>query len=298
MQPGNAPDTLVFADSESKAVGMSGSFMDTIRENAPRIVGGLKLAGDLTTAFSLDPFMIGYSAFAITSRVLLMVYGTKENQRKVAQETGAREAEPSTLGKALHPRKYPVESSAGLAMIAELFETGYGVESLVNAAREFAKPVADAKQKGFDLSGLSPLSVGLVSLWVYGNILFGKEGGAQEEKQGDAQSLHFTQSESKPVGFLGRIKEMTKNNPVLVSSLVSLTMSVVMMVGGIMSKGSVTPLYAVAGAFFIAANLMQAAFVRKNDFNVEGAQKEGAPRQQVENISLQSRGDDFGMQPA
>src|SRR5262245_19098379 len=98
-------DPLVFANSESKSVGRFGSMQRVISDNAPRIVGALKLAGDIAIGLSLSPWLIAYTAFACTGRVLLMIYGTKENQKKVAEKhkNNPDAKQLNTIGKILHP---------------------------------------------------------------------------------------------------------------------------------------------------------------------------------------------------
>src|SRR5262245_61159123 len=122
----DGPESLRFAKSESKSVGYGGRAMQMLRDNAPPVVAGLKLAGDVTVGFSLNPFLLAYTAFAGAGRVVSLIYGSKANQQRAAseisEETKKEMADTSWWGsikKALHPKQYPVESSAGLSVIAE-----------------------------------------------------------------------------------------------------------------------------------------------------------------------------------
>lgn len=246
---------LRFANSESKSVGLQGNALKIIQDNAPRIVAGLKLGGDLSVGLSLNPLLMGYTAFAGLGRVLQLVYGTKDNQKKVAAEHAANKDElpTTTIGKVLRPREYPVEAGAGLSTIAESFGVAYGVTQFMDGG-----------------TGFTPLILGAIAMWSYANILFGVEKKNDEKSDTEkSESLVFAQSESKPLGLWGKVKNMFKDNPVLVSSLTQLGISVGMLVGGLLEGLSA---YSIPAGFFIAANVIQALFVRKQEFNVEGAQ--------------------------
>src|SRR5262249_44768437 len=80
------PDNLEFTKSESKTVGVHGSLIDRLRENSARVVGVLKLAADITLGFSAEPLLVGYSVFAITGRLMMIAFGTKANQKKMAEK--------------------------------------------------------------------------------------------------------------------------------------------------------------------------------------------------------------------
>lgn len=293
----NTPENLSFAKSESKAVGMHGSLMDKMRDNAPRIVGLMKIGMDVAVAMTGSPWLIAYAAFAITGRMISIIYGSKHHQEKLVEEKAAGRHQ-KLLGHSLRendrkifsPRKYPVEASAGLSVIAESFGVGYGIARFMAGA-----------------TGFTPLLTGLIAVWSYGNIVFHKEKkqenaiSAQQENPAD-NSLVFSQSKSKATGIVGRTRQSMKNNPVLVSSMVNVSICAAMFLGGLIEG---LPLaYLVASIVGGLANLTQGLLVRKNDYNIEGAAvvkegetKEPSPATFQERI-VKSRDNDLGLQPA
>ena len=146
------PTHMNFASSESKAVGMGGTWVDKVKDNAPRIVGGMKLAGDIGMGLIGHPLMILYSAFAITSRLIMIGFGTKTNQQdaakayqsKLSNETGTLAA----VKKALHPKAYPIEASSASSSIAEVFGISYGVyrSSVVSSLSQVQDAAKELKQ--------------------------------------------------------------------------------------------------------------------------------------------------------
>lgn len=247
----------IFAQSESQTVGFAGRAMQMLRDNAPRVVGGMKLAGDLTVGLTLDPFFLGYTAFATMGRLMLLAFGTKANQQKQAAQAHEIVTDDSWVGnckKIIQPRHYPVEASAGVSTIAEMFGVAAGINKFVGGQ-----------------SGYTPLLLGLVATWSYANILFGKEKKKDAAPAPESESLTFASSQSREVGWMGKLKSLFKDNPVAVSSAVQLGISLSMFIGGIMEYESLGLAYVVAGAIFTLACLTQTLLVRKNEFNVEGA---------------------------
>ena len=251
--------SLRFAASESRVVGFGGSWMNTIRANAPRIVGMLKLAGDITVGFSGAPLLMAYSALAITGRLIMIGYGTKKNQQKTAQDTTPEldalaedRSFTGTLKKAAHPKAYPVEASSALSVIAETFGVAYGAS----------------------IDAWTPILLGLVAVGSYANMLFGKEKETPATYQ--ETSLRFASSQSESQGWAGGIMQKFKDNPVFTSSLINSAISVGMIIGTLLEP-QMSIAYLVAGAIFLAANLLQAFFVSKQEFNIEGADVEKRP---------------------
>jgi hypothetical protein len=255
---------LRFAQSESKAVGLSGGLMmGALRNNAPRVVGALKLGMDISAGLSGNPWLIGYALFAGVGRILLMIYGSKANQQKAAaaKREGESEEAKSTLEKVTRPREYPVEAAAGLSVIAEtLAGPGYAASRFLGG------------EKGF-----TPLILGIIAIWSYANILFGKEkkkdDPAATPQNENKESLTFASSQSKAMGITGRVRQWMKNNPVRMSSIMQLSVGVGMLAGSLIEGGYPTA-YLVAACFGIVANIVQALFVTKQGFNVEGARDE------------------------
>jgi hypothetical protein len=276
-------DNLTFVQSESKPVGMHGPLMDKLRDNAPRIVGALKFLGIGIVFLSGEPMLIACGVFFVTAQLIAMAYGTKENQKKLAEErkTGNQQ-EVGVFSKMFSPRKYPVESSSGFAAVAEVFETGYGVQ------------LANASGLG---AGIATIFVGLAAMWSYGNILFGKEKKKEETPNNPTESLVFAKSESKPVGFFGRFRQFAKDNPVFVSSATLIGLCAIAIVGGILG-GAASPWYIAGLTLGLVANVIQTIFVTQKGFNVEGAAEEKQKSHQDRLIEQRARGNDLGVQPA
>jgi hypothetical protein len=280
-------DALTFAKSESKPVGMHGSLMDKLRDNAPRIVGALKLVADVTIGFVASPLMIAYSVFAVTGRLIMMAYGTKAHQEELAAEKAAGKIQPlensfsGSLKKMTRPSHYPMEAAAGFSVIGETSALGYGVERFAAGA-----------------SGFTSILLGVVAILTYANILFTKEKKKDSALAEESESLVFEKSQSKPVGIIGRIRMAMKNNPVLVSSLIGVGISIGMLVGGIAEAYGAA--WLAASVMYIAANTLQAILVRKNDFNIDGAGQDKSQQNlshQDRLVAQRARGDDLGLQP-
>ncbi len=291
----SSPDALTFVQSESKAVGVRGSLIERMRDNAPRIVGLMKIGMDVTVALSGNPWWIGYACFAITGRLISIAWGSKKHQDKLGEEK-AEGKHQKLLGhslrendrKILFPRKYPVEAAAGFSIIAESFGLGFGISQFAAGATGYTAVITE-----------------LIALWSYGNIVFHKEKKQGEEPQENrkSESLGFTNSSSKTVGVTGRLRRATKDNPVFVSSMANLLIGVLMVGGGIIEGYGIA--YVAAGVLGMLANLTQALLVRKNEFNIEGAgeakeDKTKAPSTNFQEriASARNRNDDLGLQPA
>ena len=226
----NEGEHLLFARSASKTVGVSGPLVGLLRANAPRVVGGLKILAGLSLGFA-DPILIGFAVFFAIAQIIPMAYGTKANQEKTAREMNgaAPDKETGIIAKVFNPRAYPVESSAGFAVVSQLFGVAYGGKLLAQQA----------------WGGLAPLGIALLSIASYVNILLGQEkkdpqgkNTADEQKaplDKEPDALVFSQSESKPVGMTGRLMKFMKNNPVLTSSVGLMAACVVGIVVGLLS---------------------------------------------------------------
>lgn len=292
-----APDSLNFSASESKPVGMQSGWLGALnrkekqweQDNAPRIVGGLKLIGISLASASLDPFVITCVGFFLISQLISVAYGTKTNQKKLAAEKKSGEPEPSAVTKMFSPRKYPVESSAGVGAVAEVFEAGYGGELMYNTWKQGATLL-----QSFG-AGISTVLVGVFAIWSYGNIWMGKE--KKEQDQQTSPRLFFTASQSKTVGFTGRIRQYMKNNPVLVSSVSLMGICIFGIVGAVLG-GAASPWYVAALSVGLVANTIQALLVTQKGFNVEGAGQEQKPETFQERIANRRGHDNLGPQPA
>lgn len=302
------PYSLAFAHSETKTVGVLSPFKRLIPEglrtachkerqleldNSARIVGGMKLAGDMMLGLSMNPFLIGYSIFAITGRLIMLTWGSKAHQKKLSEEKEAGEhnlkLKHSLLDndrKILHPRLYPIEASAGLSTVAEGFGLGYGLWLMATGQ-----------------PWITPIVLGAIAIYSYASVVFKKEKQKEEEagqETGKSGALTFAKSQSKVAGASGRLRSAMKSSPVFTSSLINLGISIFMMVGGYLENN--LP-YLQAAPVFIAANLLSALLVRKNDYNLEGAiqdktQTSPSATFQERVAAARNRDDDLGMQPA
>jgi hypothetical protein len=282
-------DALVFSRSESKALGFWGKLIDKLRDNSPRVVGALKLGIDVSFSLTGNPFMIASAVFAIAGRLVAIAWGTKENQEKMLERHKSDDPDAiakTTAGKIIRPKEYPVESSSALSVVAEWFGTAYGVSRFQSGE-----------------AGYTPLILGLVAVWSYANILFGKEGKATKKPADDAgqDPLVFAQSQSKRVGWFGKLRALMKDNPVMVSSLVNVALCTAGVIGGLIEMHGAW--YVTAFAIGIVANSVQALLVKKREFNIEGAiedkmqdQPAGFARKLAEKRA--GRDGDLGMAPA
>lgn len=251
--------SLRFASSASRKVGLSGSLMDMVRANAPRIVGAMKLAGFAMLAGNGDPLMIAAACFGVIGKLIMIGFGSKENQKEAAQnatpEVAGLASDTSIAGnikKAMHPKAYPVESSSGFSVISDVFSFAYGVSQFF-----VEKPA------------ITPFVYGAIALASDTNMLLGKEKKEAGQLAGKENSLKFSQSQSKAEGWLGDLGKTLKENPVLTSSLINICFCAVMIVGALVEGGRTT--FATAMGIFLAGDLLQAFFVKKKDFSVEGA---------------------------
>ena len=182
-------------------------------------------------------------------------YGTKANQQKVADAAAGKAPEKQgTIGKILHPSEYPVEAAAGSSMVGEAAAGVYGAELIRDhIPADFSK-------------GWAIFLCELLAVYSYGNLLFTKEKkDPAKDKTGNEQSLMFAQSQSKPVGMIGKARAWMKEHPVIVSSIINIVVGITMMC---FATG---PAYFVGASILLAANVVQALLVKKRDFNVEGA---------------------------
>lgn len=295
---------LVFARSESKTVGFWGNLIDKLRDNSPRVVGTMKIAMDATMGWAgisgmlgigtaVVPgagFLIGYAALAIIGRIIMIAWGTKDNQRKTAEKhADENNIAKNTFEKTLRPKEYPMEAAAGISVVAETSGVAFGATQL--AATDWTK-------------GYTSLLLGLVAVWSYANLLFGKEKSkhevAEETKHSEKQpGLHFATSKSKTVGWFGKLRQTMKYNPVLTSSLTNVALCIAAVMGGSLEGQSFW--YVAAFVMGAIANGVQALLVKKREFNIEGAlEDKQQPQTHAEKIERKRQNKDLGdnMTPA
>lgn len=308
-----APEKLAFAKSTSKVLGVTSKIQGFIPEkiidfchaerqkeydNAPRIIGVMKMGMDVTIAMSGNPWFISYAVFAVIGRLITITWGSKKHQEKLAREK-AEGKHQNPLGhswrdndrKILHPREYPVEAAAGLSLVAEMFGMGFGIAQFFKGA-----------------TGYTAIVTELIALWSYGNIIFHREKkndepNAPAKEKEASEPLTFDKSQSKPVGITGRLRQAMKDNPVFASSMANVFLCCIALVGGYAEGYGVA--YLTAFVIGGVANVMQGLLVRKNDYNIEGAGQNQVRESDKRAISFEerlaeqrSRGNDLGAQPA
>ena len=220
----------------------------TVTNNAPRIVAGLKILGSTSMLFSKNNvFKIAGAGF-ITGNTITAIFAkrkTEEEKEKLRQED-ANQQQGKQSGKAdsyfyklLHPQKYPIESGASVFVASSAFWTASGIVG-----------------KG----GFSPARLvgGLFSLASDANVVFTKE------KIGEPLSNPYHKG-----SFKYAVTEM-KHRPVLLSSLMNISCDVASIIGGAHEyRQGKEPNTLIAGLFLLSANMFQALFVNKNDYNIE-----------------------------
>lgn len=239
----------LFAESQSKIVGTEGPLMKKLRANAPRVASGLRLAGNIPFFFEKDLLLISSATVIIISLLTQIAWGTKENQKKLVAQKGGHLTGRGTLGKILHPREYPVESGAGMSILANALFAAYGVKESVYTAS---------------------ITGGIVML-ISAYMLLGKEKKDATKDSEENIALPFAESEHKPQGIIGRVARWVKDNPVASSSLVFIGICVGGIIGSILEQ---KPLFVLALSIITAGMLVQMLFVTKKGFNIEGAQEE------------------------
>ncbi|MEJ0010918.1 MAG: hypothetical protein WDN72_10930 [Alphaproteobacteria bacterium] len=232
-----------------------------VRDNGPRIVGTMKFLPDAFLFLSglkdtnNTYFRSAAALMFMTSRSILMTYGTKN---KKPQEPGATgpvpgQDDPSLWGKlkfnaykVTHPRQYPVEAGAGIAMTA-------GITLLFSAG-------ALMRTKETFRHGLLEMAVGGLTALAEGNVLFRKE---RIRKKG----------EGRPDSLLQKFKDQ----PVMLSGVTQAGVSMSQIGLGVMTlKSGRSWYYLAAGSIYTLADLIYAFFVRKNEFHVQPEQAPAA----------------------
>jgi hypothetical protein len=224
---------------------------DIIKDNAPRVVAGLKILGVSSMLFSKN------RVFSVAGGLFTVAFGTmafyggkkteaeKEALRQEAEKNPTENGQASFLTKAMNPKKYPIESGTSIAMAASSFWTAAGI---------------------WGKGGFSPgrLAGGLLSLSSDANIVLTKE------KIGEAEENPYKK------GSFNYYKTELKHRPVLLSSMLNIGSDVASIVGGgyeYFRKGR-EPNTLIAGGLLLLANTFQGIYVNKNDYNIEASNKD------------------------
>lgn len=230
-----------------------------ITDNAPKVVSALKILGCTSMLFSKNKIFSVAGAGAITAHAIPGIFASKkteEEKERLRQEEEAKQSEPQNavarhLYKFVNPSKYPIESGATLAAASSVLWATSGVVG-----------------KG----GFSPgrLIAGILSFAADANVAVKKEHigemGANPHEKGSKDYY---------------ITEM-KNRPVLLSSILNIACDTALITGGayekFVQKREGNTLW--SGLFLLSANVFQAIFVNKNDYNIE--RKAAAPENGLE----------------
>lgn len=109
---------LHFESSDHHVLGMQGPLIDKLRDNAPRVVGGLRLVSILMASVA-HPLLGLHALFVLGSEVVLLLFGNRERIEGYKTPEGEKPF-LGPIGKALQPHKYPIESSAALDVLGEI----------------------------------------------------------------------------------------------------------------------------------------------------------------------------------
>jgi hypothetical protein len=228
--------------------------LDTLRENtpqlmkdnAPRVVAGLKIAGAGTMLLSQNRMYNLAGAGFLAGNGIIAVYGGKKSEEEKARlrDAQARKGEPTGVvsrytSRLLSPDKYPLESAAALGMITSSVLSASGFVG--GQGRSPGKMVAGALSLGADA-----------------NIVFNQE------------NIHADSNNYRSGSFSYFLQEL-QNRPVMVSSLLDAGCDIAHVVGGgheYFFKGK-EPHTMIAGGLLLLGNAYQAAYVNKNDYNIE-----------------------------
>ncbi len=237
-----------------------------LQDNAPRVVAGIKMLASSVAVFSKNKLFSITGIGLTAANVIVFAFGNKKSE---AEKEKLREEEEKDAGKpksgvgqhiykVLHPSKYPLESGSSIAVLSSGFWAASGL---------------------FGNGGFSAgrLVGGALSIASDANIALTKE------KIGDPQANHH------PEGSVDYYLTEMKNRPVLLSSLLNLGSDVAMVIGGAheFRKGrEINTL--LMGTALLTANLFQAIFVNKNDYNIEKKEIFTESKNHSENIENQA----------
>lgn len=236
---------------------------DIIKDNAPRIVAGMKICSSIVTILSKNQVFSAAGAGFIGAFSIIALFGGKKSEEEKARLREEEEQRkqntpdggtPSYFRKMFQPKKYPIESGTSVAMLSSALWMGSGI---------------------FGKGGFSPgrLMGGALSLASDANIVFTKE------KIGETK---FNPHEK---GTLKHYFTELKNRPVLLSSLFNIGSDISMIIGGAheyLNKGKEINSFLV-GLILLSANTFQAIFVNKNDYNIEPGDEKAATAPSVDN---------------
>jgi len=259
--------SLRFTQSDSKVVGMGGTLLEKFKDNAASIVGLMQMAGAAVLLLHESPLIVALGAAGIVTRGVMALYGNKSHRQQMIKSRDFSAPDlghgvVDTIRKALRPSEYPIEFAAAASLLASAVGTFFG---------------AALETDGVDTThGKTLIGVGIVSMLAYGYLLFGKEK-KSEDKQEKGQSLPFAHSESKAQSWLGDTLQTLKDQPVFTSSLVTAMLTSATVIGNMIEGNEIL---AITGAIFLASHIIQALFVTKKDFSIEGAREEEMARQQ------------------
>ena len=121
-------ESLQFESSDHNMVGLEGDAIDKMRDNAPSIVGGLRLGSVLMMAVG-HPLSFIHGLFVLGSEAVLLLYGNKEHIEQQKEESKGDEP-AGVMTKAFNPKKYPIESSAAMDTIGEMSHLILGIALL------------------------------------------------------------------------------------------------------------------------------------------------------------------------
>ncbi len=246
-----------------------------MKDNAPRVVAGLKMLGSGSMMFSKNPLFALTGAGFVTGNGIVMLFGGKKTEAEKAKLRAAQAAEDSSPHEGVighfaqnlrHPEEYPLEAGASVGTLSSAAWMGAGL---------------------MEPGGLSTgkLIAGGLSLVSDANVAFSKE----DTQKGSALSDNNPYRQTTMAYALSELHK----RPVLVSSLLNIGCDTASILGGaheyfVLGK---EPHALVAGSLLGLANAYQAIYVNKNDYNIE------PPAQQTPSTILAADKSQLTVQP-
>ncbi len=235
---------------ESKSSGFLHTFRNNtpqvVKDNAPRVVAGLKMIASGIMLASPNKGMKLGGMFNMLGHTTIVLFGHKKTEQ---EKEGLRDADGleesgnpivANIGKIIQPHKYPIESGTALFTIGDAF---WAASGFTDEGKKVSYPHL--------LGGAWNLASD-VNLIVTGEDIKG-----------------FTNPHAK--GTVPYYVSELQHKPVLTSSLMNMLGDSSSLIGGAYDHfvNGGTKHTMVLGGLLITANTLQALLVHKNDYNIE-----------------------------
>ena len=215
-------------------------------DNGPRVVAGLKIAGCCGMVLSKNWAFRTAGSMFIAGNAIMAVFGHKksdEERKKLQADEDAKGGKEQNsfirhMQKVVQPKKYPIESGMTVFTAGSVFWLVSGLTGNMKSKWQMA---------GGSLSLLSDAN-----------------GAFNKENTDDAKELASKQGLDRTITYL-------KHRPLFTSSLLNIGADSTTFAGGAYAffKQKAEPHAMIAGGLMLIANVFQALFVNKNDYNIE-----------------------------